>query len=111
MGGSNVDEYTRTIIGIALTAWGLGVIMCGLAWAWTKHRELNQVKAIMNELFGHAGRGHVVDYHQHGPDHVHAHCLCGETSLLYSMDDPTAERLMEGWAENHIDTLMESIER
>jgi hypothetical protein len=96
--------------------WGIGALCVALAWTLEKRRN----EKIANELIAHVmgdivkDIGHVIDYHPTGDqdnpsiEFQHAHCICGETSLMYRTDDPTAERLMEQWADNHIDTLMES---
>lgn len=103
----------RFTIGWALLWYGAGLITAALAWAWEKHQQKKfadkLVEVALSDIL--KSRGHVIDYHGHGPRAsklVHAHCVCGEMSLDFAAADSTTERLMEQWADEHIDSLMES---
>lgn len=104
----------RFVIGWALIWFGLGAIVVGVMWGI---QEARTTARVMKDLFGQEGVGHVVEIHKvHNPDdplkwYNHAHCLCGESSLLYLKSDPTAPGLMEQWSAEHIDSLMESAGR
>lgn len=102
------------VIGMSLTWFGIGALVVAIAWGREKHAEAKRVVQMVREVFSEKGIGHVVDIHPFGSPSqkmVHAHCICGETSLVYKTDDPTGNRLMEQWAENHIDTVSESAGR
>lgn len=97
----------------AVTWWGLGCMTVALAWGWETYRANKVAKKIIADIFGTGkdDRGHVIDFHpitHNDAVYVHAHCICGEKSLNYLPDDPSGDSLMEAWAENHIDSLMES---
>lgn len=104
----------RFVIGWALAWFGIGVMTYAIRQGF---KEARAKARIMHDLFGEGGVGHVVDYHKvfNNDDpqkwYNHAHCICGETSLMYLKSDPTATNLMEQWAEEHINKLMESIGR
>lgn len=103
-------EYSlQFVIGTAITWWGLGVLTVALAWMAKEKREQKRVSDILKELFGESGIGHVIDFHPVGATQIHAHCICGEQSLNYEKDDPTADRLMEQWADMHVEKTMESV--
>lgn len=107
---------TQAIIGLALIWWGLGAFTVAVAWGVEKSRQKKEADKLVQSItdlldLDLSSIGHVIDYHGHGPKEdelMHAHCICGEHSLDYRQDDPTAERLMEQWADNHIESMMES---
>lgn len=104
----------RFTIGWGLLWFGIGVVLTAVCWG--VHEARATVRA-MQDLFGQEGVGHVVEIHKvHNPEdpqcwYNHAHCLCGESSLMYLKSDPTAPGLMERWSAEHIDSLMESAGR
>lgn len=104
----------RFTIGWGVMWFGVGVMLTSAQHGF---RAAMAKKRIMHDLFGEDGVGHVVDYHKvHNPEdpqkwYNHAHCLCGKSSLMYLKSDPTAPGLMERWAAEHIDSLMESAGR
>lgn len=100
----------RFVIGWALIFYGLGVVTVALFWAREKSHIKQLAEVVIEMVTDPSGLGHAIAYHEFD-GLKHAHCICDERSLNYQSDDPTAERLMEQWAEHHIDSLMESAGR
>lgn len=98
----------RFLIGWALLWFGFGVIACSIAWARSRYREAKKIIHIIRTEVGHVMK-HCED-ESHGGK-IHVQCICGESSLMYKKDDPTAPNLMEQWEDEHITSQMESIGR
>lgn len=97
---------TRFVVGWALLWYGLGVLSAALAWARERRRAhaklAESADRIRLELSG--ALGHVVWMCDHG-DQVHMQCICGEVSLRYMKGDPTADKLMALWEEEHLSEM------
>lgn len=100
------------LIGLAIFWWGIGAGTVATAWAAKNKKDAERVLRLVKEVFKEGPTlGHVIDFHPVGATQMHAHCICGEASLSYETTDPQGDRLMTQWAENHIDTKMESVGR
>lgn len=105
----------RFTIGWALLWFGLGTAITATFWGLEKRAEKKIADRLIDTVLAgidlFENLGHVIDNHPYGPveeDLVHAHCICGEMSTEFKAGDETGEALMELWAGEHIDSLMES---
>lgn len=98
----------RFTIGWAGLWFGVGVMLTALAWRNAAQREARKIIHLIQTELGHV-MNHC-DHKRHG-GMMHVQCICGESSLMYHKNDPTAPALMEQWEDEHITSQMESIGR
>lgn len=95
----------KMYVGTALLWYGVGVLTVAVAWKIETERARRKFEKIVHTVLDRMG--HVVNVCDHG-ETIHQQCICGEASLMYKKDDPTADRLMAQWEHEHINSQMES---